>query len=413
MDILRLSLAAYTAPRRVSIAGTASRQVWPRRGIGAGGGLATVEFKCVMIPIGDKIVREYERITLTIFIDDSTIEAGGREEEVEELVGRATKCFCEAFEEAKMKPSETKRVVGASKRSMGQNIVEALKQWGVKLEDNTKALGVGMGAGRRRCVRFLEERLHKFTKTIPRHARLRRVGIDSARLVKTGGIQRMTYGVEITGVSDSLLYRQRKAAAKAAMPGVAGSGVDEILFAADLGGGRASVDPAFAAHCAVIGTWAEAVWRRFMGLPELRLMVAEAKIRLCRAKRVWSVVYGPAAALMATAARIGWDITGATTAIDDKGNSISFLEDSPEAVKECVRKSVVRWRMGRIREAVTMYDAEDCDIEVGSLNVAVRPKLGIGWTAKEVAALRSAVAGRQRTQNRLANAGMAECAACQ
>ena len=65
---------------------------------------------------------------MTIFIDDSTIEAGGREEEVEELVGGATKCLCEAFEEAKMKPSETKNVVGASKRSMGQNIVEALKQ---------------------------------------------------------------------------------------------------------------------------------------------------------------------------------------------------------------------------------------------------------------------------------------------
>ena len=72
--MLELSTAAYTTTRRVKVAGAVSRGVRPRRGIGAGSGLATVELKLLIIPIMDQLIIQYVGIILTVYIDDTTIE---------------------------------------------------------------------------------------------------------------------------------------------------------------------------------------------------------------------------------------------------------------------------------------------------------------------------------------------------
>ena len=62
----------------------------------------------------------------------------------------------------------------------------------------------------------------------------------------------------VTGVSNSHLLDQRRAVAAAGVPAVAGD-LDITLSIIDgLPNGKA--DPAFAAHCDPIASWAEAVW---------------------------------------------------------------------------------------------------------------------------------------------------------
>ena len=410
--MLRLSVAAYKATRRVGVLKAMSRSVRPRRGIGAGGGLAIVELKLVVIPIMDRVIMRYARAVLTIYVDDTTVEVmGSKKIVIEDAIG-ATAAVCMEFAEARMKVSDTKNYVLASRPTVGRSIEAGLKQWGVRWTSTAKVLGVGVGAGAIRCARFIERRLTDFGRTVGRHRRLRRVGIDTARLVKTGGVQRMAYGEEVMGVASGTLHRQRRKAAAAALPGVAGGSVDEVLFAADLGGGRASVDPAVWAHEGPIGAWAEAVWRNLLDRGCLQTLVARAKVRICRAKRMWAVVRGPAAAMVATAARLGWEVKNAFQLCDDTGITISLLEDSPAAVRMHVRQAVTRWRMHRIGGITgAKVDAVE-GIEVAGLDAVVRTKRYKWWSQRNVACLKSTIAGRQWPQERLHRAGLASDPGC-
>ena len=411
--MLILSLAAYTAPRRVTAAGVMSREVRPTRGIGAGAGLATFELKLVVIPIMDEVVLHYVFITLTMYVDDTTVEANGNCEAVVAWTIGATSMICRAFEAADMLMSETKNVVLASRPTVGKRIEEGLRVWNVRWVPVAKALGVGMGAGVRRGTRFLVSRMHEFGKSLGRYRRLRRVGIDTAKLVKGGGLQRMMFGLEATGVPDGLLHAQRRRALSAAMPGVSGGTVDEVLFAADLNGGRACTDPAFAAHEGPIGAWAEAIWRKLLDRSSLKTLIDKAKVRVCRASRIWTVVNGPASAMLASASRLGWEVKDAWSVVDDVGREISFEGDSPAAVRQCVRHSVARWRMRRVGVAMGADHDGKGELEVFGLEEAFKVGKLSWWKNREKACLRSTVGGRQWPQSRLHAAGLADEAGCQ
>ena len=80
-----------------------------------------------------------------------------------------------------------------------------------------------MGAGTRRNVDVLKGRLEDMKRRIPRFRRLRKLGISTSRLLRTGAKAAMTYGQAITGVGDALLRDQRRTAAE--LPLVRGVGV--------------------------------------------------------------------------------------------------------------------------------------------------------------------------------------------
>ena len=72
--------------------------------------------------------------------------------------------------------------------------------------------------------------------------------------------------------------------------------------------------------------------------------MSRAKVALTRAKKQWSVVRGPAAALIATLARIGWTVADATVAVNDLCQEVCFTKDSLVVVKKLVFESGKRWR---------------------------------------------------------------------
>ena len=80
----------------------------------------------------------------------------------------------------------------------------------------------------------------------------------------------------------------------------------------------------------------------------LDVVIKDALVRIPTAKSSWSIVYGPAAALVATTARLGWKVLSPTLLIDDRGRDINLTLDSPAIVEDWVCESVTRWRWKRV-----------------------------------------------------------------
>ena len=160
---------------------------------------------------------------------------------------------------------------------------------------------------------------------IPKFRRLRRLGICPARIIRTGGKAGFVYGQAIMGVPDHLLRDQRRAVAAAAAleHGTGGQQLDLALLVAD-GGPRGSADPAFDAHILPLSYWAAAVWEERLPRASLERMVARARVQIAKAKRVWHVVCGPAAALVVTCSRIGWRVNSALLITTHEGRQLDL-----------------------------------------------------------------------------------------
>ena len=107
------------------------------------------------------------------------------------------------------------------------------------------------------------------------------------------------------GVNNALLRDQRRTASAAFGP-TSGRGGENLDVALILAGGSAEglADPAFDAHELPIGEWASAVWENWLPTKSLERLIKHGKHRLARAKKIWAVCYGPAAAFIATCQRL-------------------------------------------------------------------------------------------------------------
>ena len=154
------------------------------------------------------------------------------------------------------------------------------------------------------------KRLSSFQQRRSRFKMLKRAGVKTDGIVRTGGVAYITFGQKSLGVSDSLLLQQRRSVAAACCASSGGANLDLSLALAD-GQSRGAADPALEAHCGVVQFWALAIWKQWVPLQLLDKLVRFANDRLGAAKSRWSVVYGPAPAFIATLWRLGWSVVSA------------------------------------------------------------------------------------------------------
>ncbi len=385
--VLRLSIASYKLARAIGVAGIFSQMISAMRGITAGSGLATTELRILLLDFCDDLTARVPRVVLTQFVDDSSIEVAGT--------------------------SKT-----ATNAKLGKAVVGVAAAAGVSLQylERAKSLGVGVAAGTRRHVGVLRSRLKAFTKRLPLYRHLRRSGVNTAGLVRTGGLPAMAYGCEVSGVSPQMLLAQRRAAAAAVSAAAAGKDLNLSLILADATP-RQATDPAFPAHVDVIGGWAEAVWSSWVPRRVLAKLAAAARLKLAVAAKPWAAVTGPAAATVATMARIGWTLTSESTACTDDGTLLNFAVDPPVVVKRHVVGSVRRWQWKQVavdahslHEALTRHGVGAAIDPIRRLLAADVPALQ--WFGGQRAALRSAMVRGQWTQARLCAAGLVDDPRC-
>lgn len=141
------------------------------------------------------------------------------------------------------------------------------------------------------------------------------------------------------------------ASAGAPMSGAGGQNLGLALIMMDAGeGGRA--DPAFQAHVLPIGFWSMAVWNKWMPIEELNHTAWTARDAPAQAAHPWRLVYGPAAATVASCARLDWHVVDGATIKTDVGETMDLTVGPPAAVKRKVHDAVKRWRWERVEATV-------------------------------------------------------------
>ena len=146
--------------------------------------------------------------------------------------------------------------------------------------------------------------------------------------------------------------------------------------------------------------------------------MVRAKLRLSLAKSTWANVHGPAAAFVASALRLKWVIHDACRVTMDDGVNLNFAVDSPSFVKRAVCQSVRRWRWRAIGIRTDGADPDGCGdgsfiLPIFRLLDPSKQCSNVEWGPAQRAGLRSALAGRQWTQDRLHAAHLAPSPECQ
>ena len=182
-----------------------------------------------------------------------------------------------------------------------------------------------------------------------------------------------------------------------------------MLVLADSRAAQAT-DPAFDAHTLPLLYWAHAVWSSLRPAAAMADALRVAQGRIDAAASMWSVVTGPAAAVIATAARLGWAVPEYCRYVDDLGNELNLRRSSPALVRKAVVEAVRRWQTRQIARAFPSAQLH-AGIRLDPL-LRLLARTSDGWTSAEHAQLRSAICGGQWPQARLCAAGLAESCLC-
>ena len=207
-----------------------------------------------MVDIVDAAFTLFPEVAATLFVDDLALEKSGAPDESVTTIAQMTKMIMGRIESDGMEVNKTKSLISASKPSLAAEVSTALFKSNLTISHRVKSLGVGLGAGTTRNMKVQNARLKNFRKRIPRFRILRRAGIDTAKIVRTGGLAALMHGLHTHGVSPSALLRNRRRTLVAAAPasGFGGQELETAMMIAD-GSARDKADPAFPAHSEVIG----------------------------------------------------------------------------------------------------------------------------------------------------------------
>ena len=410
LRLLKLSIAAYLLGRVIVVDGVCSYTLFAVRGITAGSVLATIELRVLLIKCMDTVISRFPSIDLTVYVDDTTLEAIGSPQHIVAIVCGATQCLADCFRQLRIELSPTKNLCCASRTQISDAVIRRLPGIKLRAASAAKSLGASIMAGSKRDVSIIKKRLSAFKQRITQFRKVRRtVGAKLSRvLLRTGGLPALVYGQANTGVSCSMLNDQRRSFAAAGVP--AGAGDLDMTLAMIDGSPSGKGDPAFAAHADPIASWAESIWCRWLPVLMLKGIIAAAVNKLQLAKNTWACVRGPGAAFVASAKRLGWRVISALHVVDDRGNSIRFDRDSPAFVRSLVEQSVRRWRWRRVeRKHPTLAQGD------GGYGAHVLPLYKLvnfkrasseDWNHEHVGALCSAICDRQWCQSRLVSAGL-------
>ena len=216
-----------------------------------------------------------------------------------------------------------------------------------------------------------------------------------------------------SGVANSMFLAQRAAAA-ISCDKTCGADLDLSLMIAD-GDSLEAADPTFEAHFGVMHMWAKATWESWVPIILLQTVIRDAKKRFSNARNTWACVRGPAAVWVATAHRLGWQVNTAPHLLDDNGKVVNLTLESPCMVKGWVAEVVQRWRWKRMEAKLPRLQEEgrpgNCVWWI-PIKAALKMPNTATWGPEHKGALKSAIMGRQWTQQRLHCAGLAQDSLC-
>ncbi len=368
MPIIRLAMAMYAAPRVLSMGGRIAREVWPKRGVGAGCGLANTFVKIfTLAPLDELLPKLPPSITLDLHVDDFAIESVAQDERTaaRDLIVAQELIRNMVQKELGAVVSVPKAALVASSCSLATVIRDSVGTLAGPVKLATPNLGIDATAARRRAARGAGPlRRERWGKAFRRRHRLRAlasvIGPKAGRIFTVGIGASATYHAAVQGISDSELIKLRRLAAVAYPP----RSRFRSLTVTHLLHGM----PTAAAEVAATMQFSRAVWSATLlcgdpprhdgfDLPGLRAAwekVAEdigvyidAEHPDPKRRRVWGKSRGPLSAAMLELHRIGWQPVGPFEWTTDLGHSV-LLTETPPALLKVLLKDAVRRQAERL-----------------------------------------------------------------
>ncbi len=428
--LVRASMAAYAAPRILSLDRVAARELYPRRGIIAGCTFATTFVKVLYLRKFDELAKTAPRGTYyDVFIDDVAITAEGPKAQVAANAATAHAMMRRALvEELGCQLAPQKAAIIASSREVGRATARALQQEEA-LVDVAPNLGVDATAGkRRRCIRVGSKKHGRFRAGKRRGWRLwavaRAVGRKALRIFTSGIAPGICYGAEVWGISDSEALKLRRVAAVALKPN---SRCRSLTLAHLLSGMPTAKEEARAAiqyskivwravtrreHAEMRGTSLSDIrqqWEAahaacanavadYRASADLNAGLADPKI----ARRAWDSVRGPVSAAAMTLARIGWHMETAFKWRDAHGDEIALTTTSPAMISHLIIEATKDAAEKRIGAVWSQGDASLVGRRIcpDLTTRAIASKCGGRLTALQTGALRAAACNGIYTRHR-------------
>ncbi len=413
LAVARLSVAMYTAERRLRLDNAFSQPIRPTRGFIAGCTNALAAIKATMIRRMDIFVTRNPRADLDIYVDDVEMQAiGPRTAVVDDLVRAAADMRAALVDDLDYPLADDKAVIIASDPEVAREIATRTEGKAGRVQAVTAKLGIEFTSGARRPT-IGGPRRARYKRQVARRRRLsklRKLGCRIIDVVRRGQLPAATYGGAVHGVSDHELELLRAMTSAAVSPTTRGTSRTLKLLMAG--------DPAIEANTKVLIQWASAIWRacgpaisrrRSDPTPVLMnaaLRRAEAQAR-DPSKGSWSAVAGPAMAAVLTAKRIGWMFMSAFRISDDRGNVVDLATTDPMAVKHLIERATCA-EAARRAAAKEGVGGDGAEIWVGPVRRALASKM----SPSAKASLRRAFAGGYWTNSRRAEQGLTPHSTC-
>ncbi len=409
--LLRFLLALYSMNRVIMVGRVVTTVVRAGRTIVAGCSFATTLLRLALIRVLDLAVQRWPPPCLhyAVVVDDIQLQGIGPDAaKVTSAIQGATGFLIDLLTvECKLVVSMKKfQVLTNSKESA--EVVQRSKLLSRGLRPHARNLGIDFTCGKRARPQVRASRVQKMLKRMPFFRRLRAAGARTAHLARTGINPALLYGVKVGGVSNSELMRMRRMVRSSFQLATAGRSLTLDLVLEGRG-----TDPAEKAICDPIVSWCVALWDSWLPRGVLLRTLGEAISRVQDHKSPWSVVRGPASALVATLSTIGWKCNNAFQWLTHRG-VINVVETPPRAVQQLAKEAVERWQWLQVQRS------EPALVDIGPTAV-IEPLVKLlhgkmawaGWTALRRGNLKSVVVRGQWPQCRLFEVGLADTDACQ
>ena len=308
----------------------------------------------------DRLLRAHQGIHIFLIADDTKIGMVGTEEEVEKgLIAATEDCIREMEEGLKMKVSRNqggfkgKTVALASCTKLGKKLRGRMGKMGIEIRHSTRNLGVDYGGGRGKVKKKMQK--SRWCIGQLKSARAMRLGGAATGIIRSGIIPSITYGTEVTGVTDGMLKGWRTMVAKSF---------------GNLGGRSASarlalegVDPGKKVVVEAIMCWVCAWWDELMPKDEMMDSWKYAIKGVGMAARPNAEVRGGGGAFFAALRRINWT-SPAPDAVRTSGGTILYFGKgrTPREAYMADPRAVRRWVEDEYEKAAAMHSQVARDV---------------------------------------------------
>ncbi len=362
--VLRAALAAYAAPRMLTLQGRVARELYPTVGVVAGCSLAMSLVKLFYLRAFDGLAsRAPPAVTIDVHVDDVTIAAVGNPRQVIADLAAARADLIDTMRHLGCTIAEDKTAVTATTRRLAADLANRLGLPG-GVVGTPCLLGVDSTAGGKRArLGRTSKKAARLRAALARRGRIQRlrrdVGHRAIRVFRSGVLPAAAYDSPIWGLSDAECLRLRRLAAAAMSPRAKGRSLTRLHLWHGL--------PTADTENAPIIQYGKMVWRaitrredamaRGASLADLRRMWEAASTSFAPlaqrmleargtdgaaprrvARRIWAEVRGPLAAAAVSLARCGCKFQTPFTFVDALGVEHCLTTMSPRLLRDTMRE---------------------------------------------------------------------------